>query len=274
MSPAPRPAWSLGSLGLRLAGLFGHAGHFALLAWRVAALMARSLWDPKARPSRRDIVRQCHFVGVQSLPVVMTTGAFAGMVLAYSFYFQFQQFGVQSLTGALVAKALVWQLGPVLAGLMLAGRVGCAMTAELGSMTVTEQVDAMKTMGVDPVRELVFPRVAALTLMTPVLTMFANAIGIGAGILLTVVLGADWHFLNEQITAFMVPYDHVYSLSKGLVFGLTIGVISCGRGLDTTGGAEGVGLATTEANVWSSISVLIINFLMTMLLVFFDPKGW
>jgi len=268
------PGHPLEAVGGPLARLCRQVGAAGLLAWRVAVLALRAARGGDARPSRRDLLWQCYFVGVQSLPVVVTTGAFAGMVLAYSFYHQFLQFGVENLTGALVAKALVWQLGPVLAGLMLAGRVGCAMTAELGSMVVTEQVDALRTMGVDPVRALVFPRVAALALMTPVLTLFANAVGIGAGLAMTVGLGADWHFLNQQIAQFMVPYDYAYSVSKGLVFGLAIGVVSCGRGLATTGGAEGVGQATTEANVWSCIGVLILNFLMTMVLVFLDPKGW
>ena len=261
----------LAGLGAPALAFLSLVGRNALLAWQLTCVMFRSLYDRRARPDRRDFFWQCYFVGVQSLPVVLTTGAFAGMVLAYSFYFQFQTLGVATLTGPLVAKALVWQLGPVLAGLMLAGRVGCAMAAELGSMVVTEQVDALRTMGADPVRVLVLPRVAAFTLMTPLLTLFANAIGIGAGMLLTVGLGAEWHFLKEQISLFMVPYDYMYSISKGLVFGLVIGTISCRRGLDTTGGAEGVGKATTEANVWSAISVLILNFWMTMLLVFFEP---
>lgn len=249
-------------------------GQNAHLGWQIVKVMFRSLYDPKARPARRDFVWQCYFVGVQSLPVVLTTGAFAGMVLAFSFYMQFLTLGVENLTGPLVTKALVWEMGPVLAGLMLAGRVGCAMTAELGSMAVTEQVDALKTMGADPVRVLVVPRVVAFTLMTPILTMFANAMGIAAGMGLTVAMGAEWHYLNEQIQGFMVPYDYVYSISKGLLFGLVIGTISCSRGLATTGGAEGVGKATTEANVWSAISILVLNFWMTTILKFLSPDGW
>lgn len=264
----------LAKIGAPLMTFLVLVGQNALMAWQIVKLMIRGIYDRRARPEGRDLFWQCYFVGVQSLPVVLTTGAFAGMVLAYSFYFQFLKLGVENLTGPLVTKALVWQLGPVLAGLMLAGRVGCAMTAELGSMVVTEQVDALRTMGADPVRVLVVPRVVAFTLMTPVLTIFANAIGIVAGMALTVGLGAEWHYLESQIQSFMVPYDYVYSLSKGLVFGLVIGTISCSRGLDTTGGAEGVGKATTEANVWSAISVLILNFWLTMLLVFFDPATW
>ncbi|MCC8181301.1 MAG: ABC transporter permease [Planctomycetes bacterium] len=225
----------------------------------------------KGWPDKKETIRQFYFIGVQSIPVIMITGAFVGAVLAYTTYNQFVALGVESWTGAIVAKAQVWQLGPVLVGLMLAGRVGCSMTAELGTMNVTEQIDALETMGTDPVRYLVLPRLIASFVMTPMLTIFAMAIGIFAGLFITViVMGAEFHYQWAQISDWMIPYDYVQGLSKGLVFGVTICLVCCRNGLQTTGGAEGVGKATTEANVSSCIAILIINLIMSILLYYFQ----
>jgi phospholipid/cholesterol/gamma-HCH transport system permease protein len=239
---------------------------------RVALLFVDVIrWMLHSAPDRRVLTWQLYFVGVQSLPVILTTGAFTGMVLAYNSYFEFLRLGVASWTGPLVAKALVKQLGPVLAGLMLAGRVGGAMAAELGTMNVTEQIDALKTMGTDPVKYLVVPRVIACTLMTPVLTAFAMAIGIAAGFWLTIHgLGAESHFIWEQTRDFMDTYDYVQGLIKSAFFGCSIALICCYKGLGTRGGAEGVGKATTEANVASCICVLISNMFLTMITMMFE----
>jgi phospholipid/cholesterol/gamma-HCH transport system permease protein len=239
----------------------------------VAILFARCLaWLPRGLPYKRETIQQLYFIGVQSLPVILTTGAFTGAVLAYTSYNQFVSLGVESWTGAIVAKAQVWQLGPVLVGLMLAGRVGCSITAEIGTMNVTEQIDALATMGTDPVRYLVLPRVIASFVMTPVLTVFAMMIGIMAGLVMTVfVLGAEWHFQWVQISEWMIPYDYVQGLSKGLVFGVTIALICCRNGLITTGGAEGVGKATTTANVSSCIAILILNLVLSIILFYAQP---
>ena len=229
-------------------------------------------WLTKGMPYKRETIQQFYFIGVQSLPVILTTGAFTGAVLAYTSYNQFVTLGVESWTGAIVAKAQVWQLGPVLVGLMLAGRVGCSITAEIGTMNVTEQIDALDTMGTDPVRYLVLPRVLASFFMTPVLTVFAMLIGIMAGLVMTVfVLGAEWHFQWAQIEDWMIPYDYVQGLSKGLVFGVTISLICCRNGLQTKGGAEGVGKATTSANVSSCIAILILNLVMSIILFYAQP---
>ncbi len=253
----------LGASALDLLGGVGRVTVLGLVAMR---------WLARGLPDRRVLVWQLYFVGVQSLPVILTTGAFTGMVLAYNSFFEFQRLGVTSWTGPLVAKALVKQLGPVLAGLMLAGRVGGAMAAELGSMVVTEQVDALRTMGADPVKHLVVPRMIACTVMTPVLTAFAMAIGIGAGFLLTVAVGAEWHFLWEQTRDFMRLYDFAQGLIKAAFFGLSTALICCYKGLGTSGGAEGVGKATTEANVASCICVLISNMFLTMVLMMWETR--
>jgi phospholipid/cholesterol/gamma-HCH transport system permease protein len=241
----------------------------------IAILLFQCLkWLTKGLPYKREVIEQFYFIGVQSLPVILTTGAFTGAVLAYTSYNQFVTLGVESWTGAIVAKAQVWQLGPVLVGLMLAGRVGCSITAELGTMNVTEQTDALDTMGTDPVRYLVLPRVLAAFFMTPVLTVFAMLVGILAGLGMTIyILGAEGHFQWSQIQDWMITYDYVQGISKGLVFGVTIALICCRSGLKTTGGAEGVGKATTSANVSSCIAILILNLFMSIVL-FYSQNLW
>ena len=226
----------------------------------------------KAVHFRREIIRQLHFIGVGSVPVIATTGAFAGAVFAYTLYNQLVALDVGSWAGAFMLKMLTWHFGPVLIGLVLAGRVGCAITAEIGTMNVTEQVDALDTMGTDPVRYLVVPRLLASFVMTPVLTVFSMIIGIAAGLFMTVVvMGAEYHYQWSTISDWMVPYDYVQGLSKGLVFGVAICLICCRNGLKTTGGAEGVGKATTSANVASCIAILIINLVMSIILFYAQP---
>jgi len=251
----------------RLLGGLHFAGEVLLLGGRTLRALAR---PRRAAPGfeRAQWLRQCWFVGIESLPVVLTTGAFTGMVLAYSSYFQLERLSVTSWTGPLLAKSLVTQLGPVLAGLMLAGRVGCAMTAELGTMAVTEQVDALRTMGVDPVRHLVLPRTLACLFGAPLLTGFAMVVGIAAGFALAIYgLGAEPHFMIEQTKAWMVPWDYAMGLGKAAFFGLAIALICCLRGLQARGGAEGVGAATTGANVAACITILVSNLFLTMLLM-------
>lgn len=239
-----------------------------LLVGEVAHLFLATLrWTFRALPEWRVLVKQGFFIGVQSLPVVLTTGAFTGMVLAYESFFKLNQLGVTSWVGPLLASSLVLQLGPVLAGVMMAGRVGGAMAAELGTMAVTEQVDALRTMGTDPVRYLVVPRVLAATFLTPLLTGFAIALGIFAGFSLCVHgLGANFHYMWIHTKSFLTPFDFFTGLTKAAAFGATMSLICCHKGITTRGGAEGVGKATTEANVASCIAILLLNLFLTMVL--------
>ncbi len=255
-----------------VAGLRG-IGNVSMLLIRVLAWIWYSLRKLELPADFRSIVWQLYFVGVQSLPVVLTTGAFTGMVLAYNSYYELNRLGVNSWVGPLVAEALIQQLGPVLAGLMLAGRVGGAMAAELGTMNVTEQVDALRTMGVDPVRYLVVPRVIACTLLTPILSTFATTIGIVAGFSLAIYgLGSDSHFMWIQTQNFVVPFDYFMGVTKAAVFGCGIALICCYKGINTRGGAEGVGKSTTDANVASCIFILISNLVLTMILMRMGPR--
>ena len=221
---------------------------------------------------RKEIVRQLYFVGVSSIPVIVTTGAFAGAVFAYTLYNQLAALGVGSWAGAFMAKMLTWHFGPVLIGLVLAGRVGCAMTAELGTMTVTEQVDAIRGFGVSPTAYLVMPRVFAALVMAPVLTAVAIFIGLLSGMFMIVwIMGGESYFQWAQIQAMVIPYDYVQGIVKGAVFGVIIALVCCRNGLLTRGGAEGVGLATTTANVSTCMGILIVNLFVSIILTRMEP---
>lgn len=187
-------------------------------------------------------------------------------------YNQLAALGVGSWAGAFMAKMLTWHFGPVLIGLILAGRVGCAMTAELGTMKVTEQVDALRAFGVSPTAYLVMPRVFAGFVMAPLLTVVAIFVGLLAGMAMIVYgMGGEAHYQWVQIKAMMLPYDYVQGILKGAVFGVLIALVACRNGLDARGGAEGVGQATTSANVSASIGILIINLFVSIVLTRAEP---
>lgn len=206
-------------------------------------------------------------VGVGSLPIVLLTGVFSGLVLAYQAYYAFRLFNAESLVGGTVAVSLVRELGPVLAGLMVAGRTGSAMTTELGTMRVTEQIDAMAVMAVNPVQYLVTPRIIASVLMLPVLTMLFNFVGIIAAYLLSVhVLGVDPGIFVAKIQNFVQPLDLLKSATKAAAFGMVIALVGCYKGFYAAGGAKGVGEATTSSVVTSSVSILCIDYIFTVLM--------
>ncbi len=212
-------------------------------------------------------MQQMHFIGVKSQSVVLITGAFTGMVLCAQTYFQFHKVHMDSATLAVVSVSMCSELGPVLTALMVAGRVGAAMAAELGTMKVTEQIDALRTLATHPVDYLVVPRLLATLVAMPLLTIEAVAIGIGSGYMLGVgLLGMD----AAYSWAFVVKYTDVNEIYTGIIkatiFGLCIALIGCYKGLNCEGGAEGVGKSTTEAVVYSSITVLMSNFFLTLLL--------
>lgn len=240
------------------------------IAWLFAQCML--LVPLRGVQYRMEIIRQMYFIGVGSIPVILTTGAFAGAVFAYAMYNQLVSLGVESWAGVFMAKLLTWHFGPVLIGLVLAGRVGCTITAEIGTMNVTEQVDALTSFGVSPVAYLVMPRVVGAIVMTPILTVFAIYIGLQAGLFFIVyIMGGESIYQWTQIRELMIPYDYIQGLVKGLVFGIVIALVCCRNGLQTRGGAEGVGLATTSANVSTCVAILIINFLISILLTHAEP---
>ena len=219
------------------------------------------------RPSWKDFLYQLQFIGVKSQSVVITTGAATGMVLCAQTFLQFHKVKMDTATGAVVSIGMSSELGPVLAALMLTGRVGAAMTAELGTMKVTEQIDALRTLAAHPVDALVVPRFLALLASAPLLTAQSVVVGIISSWLVGVhLLGIDSAYYLVNMTRYTDPPDVLTGLIKSVVFGAIIAVVSCYKGLTCQGGAEGVGKATTEAVVVASISILITNFFLTLFL--------
>jgi phospholipid/cholesterol/gamma-HCH transport system permease protein len=219
------------------------------------------------RPSFRDLTYQLYFIGVKSLSVVLVTGAFTGMVLCAQTYFQFHKVKMDTATLAVVSVSMCAELGPVLSALMVAGRVGASMAAELGTMRVTEQIDALRTLATHPVDYLVVPRVLATTLALPLLTVGSITVGIMAGFVVGVyLLGIDPVYSYNNMLEYTDPSDVLQGVIKATVFGGIIAMIGCYKGLTCREGAEGVGRATTEAVVYASITILISNFFLTLVL--------
>ena len=241
-------------------------------------LAGKSLRFIFARPFyAQDVIQQMDEIGVKSLGIVLLTGLFTGMVLALQSSVQLKTFGATMYIGNLVSASMIRELGPVLAGLMVAGRVGSGIAAQLGSMRVTEQIDALNTLGTDPIKKLVTPRVLAALIMLPVLTVINDFVGIiGGNIIATLVVGLPtsqyWRTIWDQIAngGFVlryVPNDFIMGLMKPFVFGGIISITACYFGLGTTGGTEGVGQATTKTVVTSSILILVIDYFITQLLL-------
>lgn len=215
----------------------------------------------------RLFLEQVYFVGIRSQFVILTTGAFTGAVFAYQVHFQFVRLGMESAVGPTVSVAMCRELGPVLCCLLLAGRVGAAMAAEISSMKNTEQIDALRSLGVYPIDYLIVPRFLAMLISGPVLTAIALGVGIGCGYLVAVpLLGVDGAYYWENTVKFTEPSDVMIALCKGTIFGIVIAVISCHKGLNPEPGTAGVGRTTTEAVVNSSLSILVVNFFLTFLL--------
>ncbi|MDD2389567.1 MAG: ABC transporter permease [Desulfobacterales bacterium] len=212
----------------------------------------------------RVIIKQMEFVGVNSLSIVMITGAFSGMVFALQSYYGFRMFGGEGLVGVTVALAMTRELGPVFTALMVTGRAGSAMAAELGTMRVTEQIDALYTMSVNPVQYLVLPRILAGTLMLPVLTIICDFIGIAGAYFVGIsLLKINSGIFMSRIYELVEMEDILNGLIKSAVFGLILSLVGCYKGFYTKGGAEGVGKSTTESVVYASVAILISDYFLT-----------
>jgi len=215
----------------------------------------------------REIVRQMYVVGVQSLPVTLIVGVFVGFVLALQTGLSLKPFGMQDLIAQIAAATMTREMGPLMTAIILAGRVGSAMAAELGSMKVSEEIEALEVMSINPVKFLVMPRVVALTVMCPILTVFANTIGIvGAAIVGKLQIGVSFYSFFKDAADFVLFKDIYSGLFKSVVFGVTIAVVSCSEGLRTTGGTQGVGESTRRAVVTSLLLILVLNYFMTSLI--------
>jgi phospholipid/cholesterol/gamma-HCH transport system permease protein len=258
----------LTALGSSALSLLLYLGELATLAYDtcVSILVAPIRW--------RLMVRQVVEVGWRSQMVVIVTGAFTGAVLAAQAYFQFARLGMKSAVGSMVAVAMFRELAPVLTGLMVSGRVGAAIAAEIGTMKVTEQIDALRSLGVHPTDYLVVPRVLALLVSMPLLVAECCAVSVLAGYILGVnVLGISSAYYMRNMMLYTGPRDLKIALTKGLIFGIVIVFIACHQGLHTKNGAVGVGRAPTEAVVLGSLAVLILNFFLTFALNMVFPYG-
>lgn len=233
-----------------------------LAARAVGGLFKRPRYIP-------ETIAQMDTIGVGSLTIIILTGFFTGGVLALQTFPTLQYYGAQDQTGRLVALSLVRELGPVLTALMVTGRVGSAISAELGSMTVSQQIDAMRALGTDPVRKLVAPRLIALVVTMPLLTVIADVVGIGGGWLVTTQLyGLAPSTFLSTVRDGITTDDIIGGIIKPITFGLIIASISCYKGLNTEGGTVGVGRATTSAVVTASIIVIIADFFLARALQF------
>jgi phospholipid/cholesterol/gamma-HCH transport system permease protein len=249
-------------LGDRALGAAEAVGEFALLSAAVAkaALRPRFPW--------RELLFQFEALAVRSAPIVVITSTFTGMVLSLQTAFALARFGAKPYVGSIVGLAIVRELGPVLAALMVGARAGAGIASELGSMQVTEQVDAIRAMGADPVQKLVLPRVVATTLGLPLLTIFAITLGIAGGMVVAEAqYGIDSSFFLNTVTNVVRVSDFASGVAKTVVFGWVIGMVGCAVGLAAEGGTAGVGRATTRAVVVASIVVLIADFFLTKLLL-------
>lgn len=254
---------SLEALGKKGIDLIYHIGGIAILFMEsVAALLSTPLrW--------RETLNQMHKVGVKSLPLVFLTALFTGIVLALQSAYQLKKFSALQFTADLVSLSMTRELGPVLTAMVVAGRVGAAMTAELGTMKVTEQIDALKSLATDPVRYLVVPRVLASFFMLFMLTIYADFIGIAGGYCIGVFklgLSSD-QFINRLFIA-LFPKDVTTGLIKAFGFGLVISIVGCYHGFKARGGAEGVGAATTTSVVTSLITIIIMDCFFTAVFYF------
>ncbi len=261
--PLPHPIirW-LGAVGRTTRLTLEHAGGLGVLSWQIVHVTVR------LKVSLRSILNQMYIMGIQSLPIVIVTGSLAGIVTSQQGGYQMTSAMPSYVLGSLVVETVVLEMGPVLTALVLVGRIGARITAELGTMVVSEQIDAFKSLGRDPVAILAAPRVIAGVLVLPMLVGIADLTGILAGLVsadLTVGLGAESFFYGARL--FWHSWDLVYSLTKALVFGLSIPLISVHMGLKTKGGAEGVGITTTQAVMFMTLTILILDAMFPPLML-------
>ena len=241
--------------------LLAEVGRFFIILGRVF------FWTPRRPYDPRELLRQMVRVGVDSIPVVLLTALFTGMVMALQTFSTLRRFNAESFVGSLVGLSMVRELSPVISSLLIAGRCGSAMGAELGTMRVTEQIDALEVLATDPIHYLVVPRVWATVLTLPLLIVVGDVIGIVGGYLIAVVyFGANPVTYVENTFRYMDLDDVTSGLVKAAIFGLIVSVVGCQKGYFTRGGAEGVGRATTRAVVLASIAILITDFFLTKLL--------
>ncbi len=257
---------ALGALGELMLRGFAETGAMGQFLGRVVLLAFQ-------RPLRlRLLLIQAEFVGVGSLFIVILTGSFTGAVFTLQSVQALERVGMESMIGSTVMLAVARELGPVLTALMVTGRVGSAMATELGTMRVTEQIDAMEVMAVDPLKYLVVPRIIASAVMVPCLTLLFDLVaGVGSYIVAVGLMGIDEGAFMARIRWYLDPYDFTQGLYKSIVFGIVLALVGCFKGFNAAGGARGVGVATTQAVVIGSIAVFVLDYVLTSVLLLSAP---
>lgn len=247
----------------------GQLIHFFETTGEILILFSKTVgWCRKAMESRREIFKQMAFMGVGTLPIALLMGFFVGMVLALQTGVQLLRFNVESIIGAIVGLSLAKELGPVLTGYLVAGRVGAAITAELGTMTVSEEIDALRVMGVDPIFYLSMPRFVAGALMVPIIVIYVNLIGImGGAIISATYVGVDLRSYFDNLFDSLTFGELFRGLVKAMFFGAIVAIVGCYKGFKTTGGAEGVGRYTTQSVVLSFILIIVFDYFLTRILL-------
>ncbi|MBA3538515.1 MAG: ABC transporter permease [Deltaproteobacteria bacterium] len=271
-APAEPPPVKL-TLGKAIAGGFRDAatpvaGFLDLIGGHLI-FFGKALAQLPRRPFRpANYLEAAEYIGFGSLPIVLLVGAFTGMVMSLQSVYAFRAFGLESFSGGTTGKALALELGPVLTALMLAGRAGSGIATELGTMRITEQIDALESMAVNPIQYLVLPRIIAAMIVTPILALLFFVIGMGGAYFVAVVIErVDQGSWIANLREIVLPIDVVQGLIKSIFFGLLIALIGCYQGYHATGGGRGVGIGTTRAVVLASVTILVIDYFLTDLLL-------
>jgi len=263
--PPKREPGLVHAVGIGVRDAFMPAVRFVELVGGHVILLFRALsWLPR-RPFRLGrYVEQMEYIGFASLPIVLLVGVFTGMVMSLQSVYAFRSFGLESLAGGTTGKALSTELAPVLTALMLAGRAGSGIATELGTMRISEQIDALESMAVNPVQFLVLPRIIAAMIVTPLLTLLFFLIGMAGAYLVAVVWqGVDHGQFIYNVKDLVEPRDVIQGEIKSVVFGLVVILVGCYQGFNATGGGRGVGLGTTRAVVIASVSVLVLDYFLS-----------
>ena len=247
----------LQKIGKRTLNFFQELGQFSTLCFGILK------FTPKLFKSRKLLFYQMEHIGVNSIPLVIVIAVFTGAVSAWQAAYQLKGIAPMSILGMATSRAIITELGPVLTGIIIAGRVGASIAAELGSMKVTEQIDALEVMGISPVRYLAMPRFYASIIMMPILIVFANVIAIGGAYFISnYFLDISYSVFFDSVKKFFLIGDFLFGMIKGMVFGGVTALLGCHIGFKTEGGAEGVGLSTIRSFVLSSALILILDYLL------------
>lgn len=240
---------------------FSEIGNFGFMVFRVLSCLRFCVRD------KRRVLYQLEHIGVNAIPIVLLVGLFAGTTIAWQAAYQFRGMAPLSLLGGQVSRTIMMEMAPVLTALVMSGRVGASMTAEIGAMKVSEQIDALKTMAIDPIRYIVMPRFIGTTIMMPILALFAMTVAIVGAILICMLfLDVTFYTFMDSMRGLFQFKDMIGGLIKALFFGVSISLIGCYKGLVTTGGTKGLGAATISSFVVSAVAILISDFLLWIIL--------